>query len=152
MSRMSANVGASTSRNPKGLHGLYRDSFTLPCIYSMDIIMSKLQLTFLDLRFSQRSLKYRVIWIVTLCTSVEIYIRFAEMYHFHLHCGRVYETRYCHMSGVPWRIIIGFCIWWLDLLTPSFTGSINHTQLCAISDLSTPQITRTRFILVLVLC
>jgi hypothetical protein len=28
MSRMSENVGASTSRNPKGLHGLYRDNFT----------------------------------------------------------------------------------------------------------------------------
>jgi hypothetical protein len=28
--RMSENVGASTSRNPKGLHGLYRDNFTLP--------------------------------------------------------------------------------------------------------------------------
>jgi hypothetical protein len=28
MSRMSENVGASTSRNPKGLHGLYGDSFT----------------------------------------------------------------------------------------------------------------------------
>jgi hypothetical protein len=27
MNRMSENVGASTSRNPKGLHGLYRDSF-----------------------------------------------------------------------------------------------------------------------------
>jgi hypothetical protein len=27
---MSENVGASTSRNPKGLHGLYRDNFTLP--------------------------------------------------------------------------------------------------------------------------
>jgi hypothetical protein len=26
---MSENVGASTSRNPKGLHGLYRDNFTL---------------------------------------------------------------------------------------------------------------------------
>jgi hypothetical protein len=25
---MSGNVGASTSRNPKGLHGLYRDNFT----------------------------------------------------------------------------------------------------------------------------
>jgi hypothetical protein len=25
MSRLSENVGASTSRNPKGLHGLYRD-------------------------------------------------------------------------------------------------------------------------------
>jgi hypothetical protein len=30
MSRMSENVGASTYRNPKGLHGLYRDNFTLP--------------------------------------------------------------------------------------------------------------------------
>jgi hypothetical protein len=28
MSRMSENVGASTSRNPKGLHGLYRDNFS----------------------------------------------------------------------------------------------------------------------------
>jgi hypothetical protein len=27
---MSENVGALTSRNPKGLHGLYRDNFTLP--------------------------------------------------------------------------------------------------------------------------
>jgi hypothetical protein len=25
---MSENVGASTSDNPKGLHGLYRDNFT----------------------------------------------------------------------------------------------------------------------------
>jgi hypothetical protein len=28
MSRMSENVGASTSRNPKGLHGLHRGNFT----------------------------------------------------------------------------------------------------------------------------
>jgi hypothetical protein len=27
MSRMSENVGASTSRNPKSLHGLYRENF-----------------------------------------------------------------------------------------------------------------------------
>jgi hypothetical protein len=27
VSRMSENMGASTSRNPKGLHGLYRDNF-----------------------------------------------------------------------------------------------------------------------------
>jgi hypothetical protein len=27
MNRLSENVGASTSRNPKGLHGLYRDNF-----------------------------------------------------------------------------------------------------------------------------
>jgi hypothetical protein len=32
---MSENVGASTSRNPKGLHGLYRDNFTLP--YHVDV-------------------------------------------------------------------------------------------------------------------
>jgi hypothetical protein len=30
MSRMSDNVGASASRNPKGLHGLYRDNLTSP--------------------------------------------------------------------------------------------------------------------------
>jgi hypothetical protein len=30
MSRMSETVGASTSRNPKGLHGLYSDNFILP--------------------------------------------------------------------------------------------------------------------------
>jgi hypothetical protein len=29
MSRMSENVGASTSHNPMGLYGLYRDNFTL---------------------------------------------------------------------------------------------------------------------------
>jgi hypothetical protein len=28
VSRMSENVGASTSRNPEGLHGLYRENFT----------------------------------------------------------------------------------------------------------------------------
>jgi hypothetical protein len=28
VSRMSQNVGASTSHNPKGLHGLYGDNFT----------------------------------------------------------------------------------------------------------------------------
>jgi hypothetical protein len=28
MSRVSENVGASTSRNPISLHGLYRDNFT----------------------------------------------------------------------------------------------------------------------------
>jgi hypothetical protein len=27
---MSEKVGASTSRKPKGFHGLYRDNFTLP--------------------------------------------------------------------------------------------------------------------------
>jgi hypothetical protein len=28
VSRLSENVGASTSRNPKGLHGLYKENFT----------------------------------------------------------------------------------------------------------------------------
>jgi hypothetical protein len=28
VNRMSENVAASTSRNPKGFHGLYRDNFT----------------------------------------------------------------------------------------------------------------------------
>jgi hypothetical protein len=31
---MSENVGASTSRNPKGLHGLYGDNFTFYSILS----------------------------------------------------------------------------------------------------------------------
>jgi hypothetical protein len=30
---MSENVGASTSRNPKGFHGLYRDNFTFTNIF-----------------------------------------------------------------------------------------------------------------------
>jgi hypothetical protein len=34
MSRLSENVGASTSRNPKGLHGLQGDNFTLPKFFS----------------------------------------------------------------------------------------------------------------------
>jgi hypothetical protein len=29
---MSENVGASTSRNPKGLHGLYGDNFLIICL------------------------------------------------------------------------------------------------------------------------
>jgi hypothetical protein len=37
VSRMSENVGASTSRNPKGLHGLYRDNFTLPYWMCLDV-------------------------------------------------------------------------------------------------------------------
>jgi hypothetical protein len=32
-SRMPKNVGSSTSRNPKGLHGLYRDSFAFRAIF-----------------------------------------------------------------------------------------------------------------------
>jgi hypothetical protein len=33
MSRMSQNVGASTSRNPKGLHSLYRDNFAFTFLH-----------------------------------------------------------------------------------------------------------------------
>jgi hypothetical protein len=36
---MSENVGASTSRNPKGLHGLYRDNFTLPYLSKLEEII-----------------------------------------------------------------------------------------------------------------
>jgi hypothetical protein len=35
MSRMSEHVRASTSRNPKVLHGLYRDNFTFTLTYFM---------------------------------------------------------------------------------------------------------------------
>jgi hypothetical protein len=35
MSRMSENVEASTSRNPKGLHNLYRDNFTFTFSFSI---------------------------------------------------------------------------------------------------------------------
>jgi hypothetical protein len=35
---MSENVGASTSRNPKGLHGLYRDNFTFTFIWEDEIV------------------------------------------------------------------------------------------------------------------
>jgi hypothetical protein len=41
--RMSENVGASTSRNPKGLHGLYRDNFTFIIIIII-IILSLMQM------------------------------------------------------------------------------------------------------------
>jgi hypothetical protein len=41
VSRMSENVGASTSHNPKGLHGLYRDNFTfyIKTVCKMDLII-----------------------------------------------------------------------------------------------------------------
>jgi hypothetical protein len=37
MSRMSENVGASASRNPKGLHGPYRDNFTFTFIFTVSV-------------------------------------------------------------------------------------------------------------------
>jgi hypothetical protein len=37
VNRMSENFGASTSRNPKGLHGLYRDNFTITFLHGSDI-------------------------------------------------------------------------------------------------------------------
>jgi hypothetical protein len=36
-------VGASTSRNPKGLHGPYRDNFTLPFIKLLISVLFTLQ-------------------------------------------------------------------------------------------------------------
>jgi hypothetical protein len=39
MSRMCENVGASTSRNPKCLHCLYRDNFTLPYHSSYTVLL-----------------------------------------------------------------------------------------------------------------
>jgi hypothetical protein len=38
VSRMSENVGASTSRKPKDLHSLYMDNFTLPYLIIIIII------------------------------------------------------------------------------------------------------------------
>jgi hypothetical protein len=38
---MSENVGALTSRNPTGLHGLYRDNLTLPYILQRKATTSK---------------------------------------------------------------------------------------------------------------
>jgi hypothetical protein len=42
---MSENVGASTCRNPKVLHGLYGDNFTYSCI-SLDMKRKKMGLYF----------------------------------------------------------------------------------------------------------
>jgi hypothetical protein len=38
---MSENVGASTSRNPKGLHGLYGDLLLLLLLYIKKSVISK---------------------------------------------------------------------------------------------------------------
>jgi hypothetical protein len=47
VSRMSENVGASTSRNPKGLYGLYRDNLTVSYIYGANISVTSLLPIFL---------------------------------------------------------------------------------------------------------
>jgi hypothetical protein len=44
MSRMSENVGASTSRNPKGLHCLYEDHFTFTLTFIHDNVVIPLDL------------------------------------------------------------------------------------------------------------
>jgi hypothetical protein len=43
---MPENVGAATSRSPKGLHGLYRDNFTftLPLGLGIEEVLQKLTL------------------------------------------------------------------------------------------------------------
>jgi hypothetical protein len=51
MSRMSENVRASTSRNPKGLHGLYRDSFIFINNFAENIHYEKNEMSFVLLRF-----------------------------------------------------------------------------------------------------
>jgi hypothetical protein len=56
MSRMSENVGASTSRNPKGLHGLYRDNITLPKWKRQDFIH------FIYISFPMKLLSFRLSW------------------------------------------------------------------------------------------
>jgi hypothetical protein len=40
VSRMSDSFGASTSRNPKGLHGLYRDNFTFTISQKMEVLIT----------------------------------------------------------------------------------------------------------------
>jgi hypothetical protein len=45
MSRMSENVGASTSRSPKGLHGLYRGNFTFTVLLTQVYFLSKSDLS-----------------------------------------------------------------------------------------------------------
>jgi hypothetical protein len=44
---MSENVGASTSRKPKGLHGLYRENFTFTVTYPKQIEIKAIEVTML---------------------------------------------------------------------------------------------------------
>jgi hypothetical protein len=60
---MSENVGASTSRNPKGLHGLYGDNFTFT--YAMKTYVGKYSSTILSLNTRWRrvaNLKFRPLY------------------------------------------------------------------------------------------
>jgi hypothetical protein len=59
MSRMSENVGASTSRNPKGLRGLYMDSFLFTYFYVFHYFIIYLgSLLFDQLRYLFETLSY----------------------------------------------------------------------------------------------
>jgi hypothetical protein len=60
---MSENVGAATSRNPKGLHGLYRDSFTF---YLLDIRLGGSQTQFFDV---MKRMKFRLLSIIRTLSS-----------------------------------------------------------------------------------
>jgi hypothetical protein len=51
-----------------------------------------------------------------------------EHVFYSLHCNSS-NVSYCHVFMAPWLIMRGFLIGWLDLLTPSFTTSLNHNQL-----------------------
>jgi hypothetical protein len=50
---MSENVGASTSRNPKDLHGLYRDNFTFNVPFFTPFIGVHDQLTYITMPVPQ---------------------------------------------------------------------------------------------------
>jgi hypothetical protein len=52
MSRMSENVGGLTSRNPKDLHGLYKENFTLPLPQLNNTIISNCTMSGIYLRMS----------------------------------------------------------------------------------------------------
>jgi hypothetical protein len=57
MSRMSENVGASTSRDPKGLHGLYRDKFIFILQFPRIVCNSSGRMEVLNLRRHIRDIR-----------------------------------------------------------------------------------------------
>jgi hypothetical protein len=77
MSRMSENVGGSTSRTPKGLYGQYRDNFTLPYI--------SISAWFILYSFSSMSFtfKYVCIYIIFFKTLKMIFSHFILMCYVH---------------------------------------------------------------------
>jgi hypothetical protein len=51
---MPENVGASTSRNPKGLHGLYRDNFFLPLYFMASLRQKVLNYILINFAYEAR--------------------------------------------------------------------------------------------------